>query len=87
MSEKNNILELIEPPFKHIMTKIFNSKNNVVADVRGWGWIQKLNDPEIIHDALGDYIAEAMTEYPKLKAENERLKLALEKSIYNKGPF
>lgn len=41
----------------------------LVADIRGWGWLQKLPDGEAIQDANGYLIAAA----PSLLAELENL--------------
>jgi hypothetical protein len=43
-------------------TYIFDAAGLMIADVRGWGWIQKLADPEQKQDALGQFIAEAINE-------------------------
>lgn len=49
-------------------TYIYDSKDRMIADVRGWGWIQKLPNPEKTQDSIGEYIAQAMNE----KHERER---------------
>jgi len=38
-------------------------RRNEMARLRGWGRIQYLPDPEKLHDAVGEIIAEALTEY------------------------
>jgi hypothetical protein len=63
------------PPFKFPVeyssfgTYIYDADDKMIADVRGWGWIQKLKNPEDKQDALGKFIADAINE----KLEKERL--------------
>jgi len=38
-----------------------NDHSKLIADIRGWGWIQKLPNAEEIQDANGELIAEAGT--------------------------
>lgn len=40
--------------------KIFDSKNNLVAYVRGWGRVQYMSDSEKRQDNIGLFIAESM---------------------------
>lgn len=48
---------------------IYDASRKMVADVRGWGWIQNFENPEQIQNGIGGYIAEAMNEkYDRLKA-------------------
>lgn len=48
--------------YSSLGTYIYDSKDRMVADVRGWGWIQELPEPEKTQDAIGEYIAQAMNE-------------------------
>ena len=41
---------------------IFDAKDNVVANIRGWGRIQYLPKPEETQDTIGEYIAQAINE-------------------------
>ena len=42
---------------------IFDNKNNLVCDMRGWGRIQYMDIPEERQDNLGRMIALAINEY------------------------
>lgn len=52
-------------------TYINDADDKMIADVRGWGWIQKLPDPEKTQDAIGQFIVDAINE--KLKASHIEL--------------
>ena len=41
---------------------IFDSNEEIVLDVRGWGRIQYLPEPEKRQDSIGEFIADAMNE-------------------------
>lgn len=41
---------------------IFDSENKMVMEVRGWGWIQKNENPEQFQDDLGNKIVEILNE-------------------------
>ena len=64
-------LKLYTPPFRYEMGYIFDSENEMVADdyetsitqVRGWGRISYMDEPEELQDAVGEHIAKALTEY------------------------
>jgi hypothetical protein len=45
-------------------TYINDADDKMIADVRGWGWIQylKVDDPELVQDNIGKFIAEAINE-------------------------
>jgi len=74
---KQRALDLYKPPFHFERGYIRDADNQTVADqddrrdqrefiaaqVRGWGRIQYLPDPEALQDKVGDMIAEALTEY------------------------
>lgn len=46
---------------------IWDANGRMIANVRGWGWIQYMDDPEERQDTLGKFLAEALTE--KLQRE------------------
>lgn len=43
-------------------TYIWDANDKMIADVRGWGWMQKLKNPEQIQDDIGEFIAQAVNE-------------------------
>lgn len=71
---KDKAKELYTPPFRFEYGYIFDANGNMVADnrtdgedaalrVRGWGRIQYHENPEQLQDAVGELIAEALTEF------------------------
>lgn len=48
--------------YSDLGTYIYDTDDKMVADVRGWGWIQKLELPEEKQDALGEFMATAANE-------------------------
>lgn len=48
--------------YSNLGTYIFDANEHMICDIRGWGWIQKLSNPEAKQDALGKFIAEAINE-------------------------
>jgi len=71
---RKKALELYKPPFTAdgMGGYIFDSENQMVADesggthisqVRGWGRIGYLEEPEKLQDEVGAIIAEALNEY------------------------
>ncbi len=66
-------LDIYKPPFKYSCTYIFDAKDNMVMNsdeleesalvLRGWGRIGYMDDAEALHDAVGEHIARALTEY------------------------
>lgn len=56
---------------------IFDAKDHVVANVRGWGRIQYLPKPEETQDAIGEYVAQAINEKlrPKEDIHNKILEI------------
>jgi len=68
---KKTALELYKPPFRFSHGFIWDADNRMVADrpagdaalrIRGWGYIQYKPNPEQLQDAMGELIAQAMTE-------------------------
>lgn len=57
-------IQLIAHPVEYSShgTYIFGADDLMIADVRGWGWIQKLKNPEQTQDEIGRFIAEAINE-------------------------
>ena len=45
--------------------QIFDSSKELIVDVRGWGRLQKMNDPEFKQDQIGEFVAAAMNEKAK----------------------
>ena len=41
---------------------IFDSNSNLICDIRGWGRIQYMSNPEEKQDGLGKFIADAINE-------------------------
>lgn len=73
---KKLVLELYTPPFEFQSGYIFDSSGNMVADqggvggadkmlaqIRGWGRIGKMEDAEAVQDAVGHVVAQALTLY------------------------
>lgn len=60
--QRELILSTFKHPFKYESTcqMIFDSAGDLVANVRGWGKIQYMEDAELRQDAFGEFIAEAM---------------------------
>jgi hypothetical protein len=42
--------------------QIFDDRQNLVADIRGWGRLQYLDNPEQIQDGMGNLIVNAFNE-------------------------
>ena len=59
-------LELIRchynPPFSYDPQgqHIRDRDERLVLDVRGWGWIHKLHNSEVIQDGFGEFVAELL---------------------------
>lgn len=72
MSDANKNLEIkarraLKPPFTHERGYIYDANGDMVADngglrVRGWGRLGELEDGAEIQDAIGDRIAEILTQ-------------------------
>jgi hypothetical protein len=76
---KDRAFNLYAPPFTYQMGYIYDSKHKMVADdtlpdpehlepgialrIRGWGHIQKHEDPAALQDSAGDLIAQALTQF------------------------
>lgn len=67
-SELNEVLsaalDLYEPPFRYDLDgqMIFDSENNLIADVRGWGRIEKMENAVALQDAIGELIKESLND-------------------------
>ena len=60
----NNVKYHVE--YHDMGSYINDADGKMIADVRGWGWIQKLDNPEETQDEIGEFIAQAINE--KLEA-------------------
>lgn len=74
---RQRALDLYKPPFAFYCGYIKDSNHETVADqgginemkgmiaaqIRGWGRISYLPTPEQLQDAIGEMVAEALTEY------------------------
>lgn len=71
---RRKAIEMLKPPFSYEHGYIFDSEHNMVSDdhdcgtgtiarLRGWGRLGKLEDGAEIQDAIGELIAEALTEW------------------------
>lgn len=71
--ELKRALALYKGPFKHMHGYVFDVNGEMVCDdgdaedriarVRGWGRIQKKENPEQLQDSVGDVIALALSEF------------------------
>lgn len=54
------VKDTINFPVKYepIGEMILDKENNMVCQIRGWGWIQYLENPEGRQDAIGNAIAD-----------------------------
>jgi hypothetical protein len=41
---------------------IFDADNQMVADVRAWGYLERFDNAELLQDTLGEMIAKAFNE-------------------------
>lgn len=55
---------LYKPPFRYDWNgqMVFDSANNLVIDVRGWGRIEKMDNGIELQDKVGEIITEALNE-------------------------
>jgi len=60
-----NIFEIFQPPFKYddYGQMIFDKNNQLVLDVRGWGFLQCEDKPQELQDSLGSQVVEALNNY------------------------
>ncbi len=59
---EDKLKEYFKPPFTFGSGYIFDSNNQMVGEVRAWGYLQYKPDSEKLQDRLGELIAEALTE-------------------------
>lgn len=59
-----SIKQLVKYPVSYspLGTYINDADGKMIADVRGWGWIQKLENPEKTQDEIGEFIALAIND-------------------------
>lgn len=57
-------MDNVKYPVKYssLGTYIYDADDKMIADVRGWGWIQKLDQPEKTQDEIGQFIVDAINE-------------------------
>lgn len=50
--------------YSELGTYIYDADNKMIADIRGWGWIQYLEveNPEDIQDGIAQFIVDAINE-------------------------
>ena len=70
-----NSIRNIKTPVKYssLGTYINDADDKMIADVRGWGWMQKLDNPEKTQDEIGEFIAEAINEKIERHRQAERM--------------
>ena len=73
---RTRAIKLYRPPFRYECGYIWDANNEMVADetahalqVRGWGRISYLDQPEKLQDEVGALIAEALTKFWKEQLE------------------
>jgi hypothetical protein len=88
MKLKPEALALYKPPFKFDRGYIFDADSNIASDdgdmtgnlnvaarVRGWGRIQSKPEAADLQDAVGELIAQALTEFwERHQTENQKLR-------------
>jgi len=62
---------------------IYDADDKMIADVRGWGWIQKLPQPEEVQDSMGQFIADAINE--KLAPQTNQQALELWEGMFGQA--
>ncbi len=67
--DKEEIKKLIIYPVRYepMGQYIFDAEDNIIANVRGWGRLQYLPDPEATQDEIGRFIAEGINKILKPK--------------------
>lgn len=56
------ITEILEYPVKTDYTYIWDKDNAMIAQVRGWGRLQYMDDAEALQDMVSDFIVDAINE-------------------------
>lgn len=54
--------DLIKAPVKYDHGYIWDADGNMIAQVRGWGRLQYLPNPEDKQDSIGQFVADAINE-------------------------
>lgn len=54
--------EVYTPPFRYIQAGQFieDAHGHMVADIRGWGYLQRFTDGEVIQDKIGETLTELL---------------------------
>jgi hypothetical protein len=65
----DDALKVIVPPFKYDSygQMIFDSNNEHVLDIRGWGFLQKHEHGEAIQDSFGELVCKLLNAYHELQ--------------------
>lgn len=73
LTRKQRAIALYQPPFKPMYGYIHDALGNVVADdntdngeilqIRGWGRISYMPEPEQLQDDVGELVAEALNQF------------------------
>ena len=50
---------------------INDAQGKMIADIRGWGWMEKFDNPEGLQDSVGRFIADAINEKLSEEQSNE----------------
>ena len=50
---------------------VVDSDNRPVCDVRSWGYFQKFDNPELLHDTLGEIITKTLNEKYNKQIKNK----------------
>jgi len=60
---RQELRKLFDAPFRFIPGGgyIFDANDQMVCDVRAWGYLQRFPNAEKLQDTLGEMIAEALT--------------------------
>lgn len=57
-----DVNKLIKSPVEFVRGYIHDAEGNVIMQVRGWGRLQYLKNPEEKQDAIGRFVADAINE-------------------------
>lgn len=62
MSKQDKLPIKYPVQYSSLGTYINDADDKMIADVRGWGWLQKLPHAEKTQDAMGQFIVDAINE-------------------------
>lgn len=66
-----SIKDLIKYPVKFQHGYIYDAESNMITQIRGWGRLQYLPNPEAKQDAIGEWIANVINAQLELLKANE----------------